>query len=139
MNINKNLLISITLLIGFSSMAVFGFLAMGTFSDIHGHGTCIASLVNSASCVLEMNIINFSSFHIDAFLSFTSAIFNTLSAILLLLLPIYFFSRINSLDDENGYYTSLNDIFGSSVLSLLTFRNWLSLRYNSPNFAYIIR
>lgn len=114
-------------------MAVFGFLAMGTFSGIHGHSTCIASLINSASCVLEMNIINFSSFHIDAFFSFTSAIFNILLVVLLFLLPIYFFIRANTRDDEIDIYISLDDIFGFFVLSLLTFRNWLSLRYNSPN------
>lgn len=132
MNIDKNTLISVILLIGFSSMAVFGFFAMGTFSGIHGHSTCIASLINSASCVLEMNIINFSSFHIDAFFSFTSAIFNILLVVLLFLLPIYFFIRANT-RDEIDIYIFLDDIFGFSVLSLLTFRNWFSLRYNSPN------
>src|SRR3972149_8517151 len=71
------------LIFSFVGIAVFGFAAMGHSEN--SHSNCLAATAQGIICPDAMSALDFASFHINTFRSFTTAIFsgNALSALLL--------------------------------------------------------
>lgn len=123
----------IILIISFIGVAVFGFISM-IYGASHEIGCVASSLIGSAFC--PNNILNFITFHIDAFKYFSTAI---LSIILLILLVMTVFSILPPpLDDEKDDFDDI--IFSENNLKQnYNFKKrlirWLSLCINSPAFV----
>ncbi len=78
----------LTLILAFSGTAVFGFLAMG-HNELGRHNGCLAVSIFKFACSL-MGQLDLANFHINAFKSFSTAIFilNLVLASLILLFSI---------------------------------------------------
>lgn len=122
------------LLSSFFLVAVFGFAGMG-HSD--APGGCIASLSRGVRCPSAVNPLSAAQFHLNAFKSFSTAIFEIsaltfLLALILLLLAVlpgpgtvrHLWADIAD-DLEQGYGDFLPPV-------LQEFLQWLSLREHSP-------
>lgn len=79
---------TIFLIVGFSAMTILGFWSMGH----EGHGACLASLAQGSLCPEAGSAFAFLNFHANAFKTFSSAVFESLSlasiSIALLLLVV---------------------------------------------------
>lgn len=75
--------ISALLFTSFFGIAVFGVLAMNHESS-HGYSGCIAATLQGSGCPDQANALEFLSFHLAAFRSFSAAVFG--QSILLLFL-----------------------------------------------------
>lgn len=128
---------TILLILGFTGIAVFGFAAMG--HNDGSHGSCIAATAQGIVCPDAMSALDFASFHVSTFRSFTTAIFdgNILTALLLsitlsVLVGLGFLaSAFNSpsLNFANRY--RLSPAYSSPLEKELT--RWLALHENSPS------
>lgn len=77
--------ISILIIIGFIGIAVFGFFGMGEHGPEHNFGGCIAALRGEADCSVFKGLLDFASFHLGAFKTFSSANLSIAAAIMALL------------------------------------------------------
>ena len=120
------------ILIGFISIAVFGFLAMG--HDAASRGACLAMTFNRSAC--PAGVFEMISFYSNAFKNFSLATISLglnlaiLAATLMLALFAAFFSPVAS-------YASpiLRRVeFLAPLVSRQDFIRWLSLHENSPSF-----
>lgn len=121
------------LLVGILAVGVFGFLGMNPGMD-HESGNCIASLVNVVTCPLEG--LSNAMYHINAYASFSSAIF--FSPLVLLALTLFAFLALASPASFSLLPAQGRLTVRIRQTSLATPRNkfirWLSLFENSPSF-----
>lgn len=126
-------LLPVVLLVGFVSIAVFGFAGM---SDGHGSG-CIAAQAHGGVCP-EQNPLGFASFHMEAFRNFSSAVFSDNSAgLLLMILALILISTATvagKISPPAKIFTAERQRYFESFLPSCqrTIMRWLSLRENSP-------
>lgn len=64
---------AVLLVISFTSIAVFGFLALGHANGSHVHAGCMAAILYNTQCP-ESNIFASLAFHMNAFRGFSTAI-----------------------------------------------------------------
>ncbi len=122
---------------GFVGVAVFGFAAMG--HNETSHGKCLAAVAQGIICPDAMSALDFASFHINTFRSFTTAVFsgNMLSALLLSivlssLIGLGFLAAGLNLPNLNfNARQRLSFVYSSPLKTALT--RWLALHENSPS------
>ncbi|MDP3999786.1 MAG: hypothetical protein Q8P76_04350 [bacterium] len=129
-------LLPVILLVGFVSIAVFGFAAM---NDDHGSG-CLATMVNGGVCP-EQNPLVFAAFHLEVFKSFSSAVFSgnfaglfSIILALALILATVVTGKISPpakifTAERKRYFESFLPLFRQAII------RWLALRENSPALA----
>lgn len=130
--------LAIISIIGFVSVAVFGFLAIGHINEM-AHRGCLAALSQNGICPSASNAPLAAAFsHLNILKSFSSALLS--NSVLLLVLTILFFS---------SYVLSFFRPFvGLSEAVLFLPRllrngenyisrnlNWLAIHFNSPSFS----
>src|SRR3989344_1206975 len=130
------------LLVGFVSLAVFGFAEMA-MSNEHGnltHRTCLASAVQNAACPKEIGDWGTAFFHIAAFKFFSTFTLETTTSLAILLalitvalLLIRFLERHLALIPIpiNSYQQSTRTKFNPTSNIQLLLR-WLALKELSP-------
>lgn len=121
------------LLVGFISIAVFGFMAM---NDNHETG-CIATTVNGGVCPAQ-DPLGLANFYLSAFRYFSNAVFsgNFASFFLAVLVSALissavlsekiFFSVKTFTSEQKRYFESFLPSFRQTIV------RWLALRENSP-------
>ena len=141
----KSVLITL-LMISFLGLSVFSILAMG-HDNGHFHGGCIASLVEGVVCNGIKNVKEFLNFHVNAFKSFSEAVFNYFGfagflGLAVLILGMLIFSFLNAipktvLDLCADHTARFRKYFRDhkTCLNFIEFLGWLALHENSP--AYI--
>jgi len=130
---------TILLIMGFLGIAVFGVFAMNHGAE-HGHNGCIAATAQGTDCPKGENTLSFLSFHLDAFRSFSTAIFgenlaNTLILLIALVLAVAFgvVASINLAPSTlaiNYYRRQFLESYSSPFRRKLT--RWLAFHENSP-------
>ena len=134
--------LTVTLLIGFIGITGFGFIEMDHGGN-HGmiNNGCIAATVKGVGCPNGTGALDFLSFHLDAFRSFSSAVFghNIVSLLLFLtaLALLAFFDtagsssfRILELSALSRSRRFLEFFSPPQIAQNLT--RWLALHENSP-------
>lgn len=134
------------LLIGFVSLAVFGFFGMHTQAQMNmdGHNmpasNCVGAAVNGTDCPKQADPIDYLTFHLDAFKFFSSATFgeNVMGALLLafaslLFTGMAFFSPYLFKPPQLAFYKyRFRDSFSPPQQQQLT--RWLALHEKSPTY-----
>lgn len=136
------LLLITFLMVSFLGISVFSILAMGHGNE-HFHGGCVASLAEGIPCRGQNADRGFLNFHVNAFKSFSEAVFNSgLSAFLgLMVLMLGFLAVFYSGIFRRGYsyifmrplgsfYHNLKDYVLPQ--NLIDMTAWLSLHEQSP-------
>lgn len=131
--------LAIISIIGFVSVAVFGFMAIGHINEM-AHNGCLAALSQNGVCPSATSAPLAAAFsHLNILRSFSSALLNNVVLLLALavLSGIAFVSVRNS-GDFYGLSEGVSFLFrllekgeNSSSLNL----NWLALHFNSPSFV----
>ncbi len=117
------------LLLGFISIAVFGFAAMNHDSG-YGHNGCIATIAQGTDCPKQESTLAFLTFHTGAFKGFSTAVFAVLTLFLISLAALAFFpDPIFQEPNFSHYFFALRL---SSFASSENLISWLSLHENSP-------
>ncbi|MBI2097599.1 MAG: hypothetical protein HYT46_01545 [Candidatus Vogelbacteria bacterium] len=127
------------LLIGFVSLAVFGFAEM-TMSNGHSnltHKTCLASAVQNTDCPNEFGNFGSAFFHIAAFKFFSTLTLETMLWLLAILALVATIFRRRALTSRQLQLSISNFQSLISNLSPLTshlqlLRRWLALKELSP-------
>jgi hypothetical protein len=124
-------LVSVALIIGFSAIAIFGAFAMG--DGIGGHNACIAATVNGGSCLAPSNLASTASFYLNAFSTFSSAFFATLSLLILFVTAFLALAhfRSHSLQGILASIVRVSDV--SRSLSQRPALSWIAIHENSPS------
>ncbi|PJE73937.1 MAG: hypothetical protein COV01_03825 [Candidatus Taylorbacteria bacterium CG10_big_fil_rev_8_21_14_0_10_41_48] len=129
---NNRTLISIFLIVGFSTLAVFGAFAMG--QSIGGQNACIAATASGLDCLTPSNLASIASMYLGAFGTFSSAIFFTLS---LLALFVTAFITAKNVFSQSFSFVSVsindNDADITRSLSLRPALSWIAIHENSPS------
>lgn len=132
-------LLAVTLLIGFVSLAVFGFIEMSAPGEHESaaHRTCLASAVQNTDCPNDFGAFGSAFFHIAAFKFFSTLTLETtlwLLAILALVTAIFLRHALSSrqlqLSISNFQFPISNLPHPVSHFQLL--RRWLALKEFSP-------
>ena len=134
-------LIALIVILGFLGLSVFGYLAMRHESG-QGHSFCAFIDTIKGDCPNSSAQFSFLNFHINAFKSFSSAVFSNIatSAILLLSLLILLFGFEYFRDFLVAPFRLRPTIykipfFGFSDCHLFKkLTHWLTIKENSPNF-----
>jgi len=114
------------LILGFGSIAVFGFFGM---NDGSGHEGCLAALASGMNCS-ELNPFLFISFHLSAFKSFSTAVLVVFAALSLIFMLDFFAVNLAPFFAWRRLVLARNFI----AVPGEKFIHWLSLCENSPNF-----
>lgn len=129
-------IIAIFLIAGFLGVAVFGIWAM---HPAPGHSSvCIASVAKGQPCVGEKDVFGSLNFHLNAFKSFSTGIFNgSIFAALLLsaVLTLALASIFGQTTDFAINYQATRPLEQYSPHFQRKFIHWLALHENSPNFS----
>lgn len=131
--------IAALLFTSFFSIAVFGVLAMNHESS-HGYSGCIAATLQGSGCPDQANALEFLSFHLAAFRSFSIATLseNILGAFLLLAALALFIglgaaAAIGVVQSPLAAYSQYRHFRGSFPWpSQRELTRWLALREHSP-------
>lgn len=100
--ITKNIT-TILVIAGFVGITVFGFLAMGDHGTGHNLSGCIAAL-QGVGCPIFSGLVDFASFHLNAFKAFSSANQNVAAAALTLLIGLFAFYFLRDKLFGLGFY-----------------------------------
>lgn len=138
-------LFTIFLIAGHIAIGVFGVLGMHSQADMQGHGmpagNCVSAAVNGSDCPQQAGPIDYLTFHLDAFRSFSSATFGddimeTLVVIYTSLLFIGFtffslhlFTPSSHAYNKKGYWNSFSPSQKKQLI------RWLALHETSPTFS----
>lgn len=136
--IKKMKRLTIFICLSFIGLAVFGFIGMNHGSG-HGYNGCIAVMAKGVSCPEETNSLSFLNFHVNAFKSFSTAVFggNALAALLFLAgLGLLIGSRVAadifSAPPRLIEYSRYKHFLESFSPPRQKEFHWLALRENSP-------
>lgn len=131
--------ISLVLLVGFVSIAVFGFAGMISDGD-HAHKNCLAATARAVDCPVQSDKLLSLWFHLDAFKQFSRATF--VGLILPLLLVAGFALALARLSIGNIPARTSDPLFAlerrKNFISPLKnqYSSWLALHLHSPSFSY---
>lgn len=124
------------LILGFSTIAVFGIFAMN-----HGggdHGGCIAAASQGRDCPVEGESFSFLNFHIDTYRNFATATFGegvtALYAVLAFLMAGFYIGVLQSYPNSlklAGVSRRSREEFSDAPF-LIRLNRWLALHENSP-------
>lgn len=129
----------ILLVFSFVGVAVFGFAMMGNGSG--HHSGCLAALAQRTSCPLTNNLFSYINFHLNAFRSFSAAVFGPLSllnavAIILVLVSaaalVAILGRRAAARPFIYYFRGRQFLEKPPFLSERKFARWHALHENSP-------
>lgn len=126
---NRRSLISIALIIGFSAIAVFGAFAMGQSAG--EQNACIAATANGLDCITPSNLVSIASLYIGTFGTFSSALFSTLSLLILFVTALLVLEYLGLSRTALQAVVRLSDITRSD--SKRQHIRWASLHENSPS------
>ena len=130
------------LLLSFTIIAVFGVFAMNHGAgNGHGDGGCIASMVKGVDCPKDAGSLQFLTFHLDAFRSFSTASFGSDFASAFLLLVVFLLTMgagiIAGVKQApmapTPSHIRRQFLESHSFSSQLKLTHWLSLHENSPS------
>lgn len=131
--------LTIFLITGFASMAVFGFIGIGHINEAAHHG-CLAALSQNGICPSASSAPLAAAFsHLNILKSFSLALLNS-AFLLLALAGIALFGLKNDAAAQSTgairelflYVRRLSSIGSDFFISNL---NWLNLHLNSPSYA----
>lgn len=126
-------------IIGFISVAVFGFVGIGHISEAAHYG-CLAALSQNGICPSTSAAPLEAAFsHLNILRSFSTALLTNI-LILLVLAFTALYGLKNSLSDQDtggmreiSFYAKKNDFIDNNFLN--SSLSWLNLHQNSPAFA----
>jgi len=124
-------LISIALIVGFSTIAVFGAFGMG--QSIGGQNACIAATASGLDCLAPSNLASIASMYLGAFGTFSSAIFSVLALLALFVTALLTFGQSGLATSHStlASWARRSDI--SHSLSIQPTLSWVAIHENSPS------
>ena len=134
--------LTIILLIGFVSIALFGFIGMPHQMSGHSSSDCLASfVVGSSLCPDGNNTFSYAFYHIQAYQFFGNALIGSFAAIFaviaLAFILTFVFREFDArlvLRNQIFYLKKrLTEIADSRISSFRIFIRWLSILENSPS------
>ena len=128
---NSRSIISIVIIIGFSTLAVFGAFAMG--HSIGGQNACIAATASGLDCLTPSNLASIASIYLDAFGLFSSAMFFAIALLVLFATGFITFHDKGLVGSHNFFssFARTTDIIQS--ISLKPALSWIAIHENSPS------
>lgn len=124
-------IISFALIIGFSTIAIFGAFGMG--QSIGGQNACIAATASGLDCLAPSNLASIASMYLGAFGTFSSAFFLALALLMLFVTALLALEHLNivSIGHALASWVRRSDI--SRSLSLRPALSWIAIHENSPS------
>gem|GEM_PF-6519282 len=133
----KSVLATISI-IGFISVAVFGFLAIGHINEM-AHSGCLAALAQNGVCPSATNVPLAAAFsHLNILKSFSSALLNNAALMLSLALFAGALSASVRIPDFSVFgevASLLPAMLRDGENSISSHFDWLAIHLNSPSFA----
>lgn len=127
-------------IIGFASIAVFGFLAIGHINEM-AHRGCLAALSQNGICPSASNVPLAAAFsHLNILKSFSTALLgNSISLLVLMILAVIVSGFIKIPDASIGLSNAvlfLPRLLETGNNSISRNLNWLAIHFNSPSFVF---
>lgn len=133
--------LALILLIGFVSIALFGFVAIPHQMSGHSGSDCLASFVVNKSLCPDGNNFSYAFYHIQAYQFFSNALISSFVAIFAVIALAFILTFVFREFDARPVFRNqifylkkrLTEIADSLLSSFKIFIRWLSILENSPS------
>lgn len=137
--VNMKSVLAIISIIGFVSVAVFGFLAIGHINEM-AHSGCLAALAQNGVCPSATNVPLAAAFsHLNILRSFSSALLNNAALLLTLVAMAGISFGAMRIPVFSAYLTEASSflprLLQSGDNSISRNFEWLAIHFNSPSFV----